>query len=228
MKKTSVLPVGMTLTGDIEGDEDLVVLGRVEGAIQLDAALVIESGGAVRGAVRARTVTVRGVLVGDAHAEETIWVEDGARLVGDLVGPRVKVMDGARFRGHVRVLSPERPGPVVVPPPAPPRARPAAVEERRPEGRASAAPTHEREGRASAAPTHEREGRASATPTHEREGRAEATSPSESRERAHAASAPVPVTGRARRTPAVAKVPPAPTMPALGRAQARRRLAARD
>ncbi len=126
MKKTSVLPEGMTLEGDIEGVEDLAVFGRVDGSIQIDAALVIEGGGTVRGDVRARTVTVKGILVGDAHAEETVWVEDGARVIGDLVAPRVKVMDGARFRGRVRVLAPDRPGPVVLgarpsspPPPQP-------------------------------------------------------------------------------------------------------------
>jgi cytoskeletal protein CcmA (bactofilin family) len=194
MNKTSVLPEGMTLSGDIEGNEDLVVFGRVEGAIELDAALIIESGGAVRGDVRARSVTVRGILVGDAHAEEAIWVEDGARLVGDLVGPRVKVMDGARFRGHVKVLSPERPGSVVV---APRRVRPSEA----PRGQGV-------------------------------EPKPIETKPIESkRVETPMPRAPEPKPAAVEPRPAVAaarKVPPAPTMPVLGRARARRRLAARD
>jgi cytoskeletal protein CcmA (bactofilin family) len=200
MKKTSVLPSGMTLAGDIEGDEDLVVLGRVEGTIQLDGALVIESGGAVRGDVRARTVTVRGILVGDAHADETIWVEDGARLVGDLVGPRVKVMDGARFRGHVRVLSPERPGPVVVPPPRRPSSAPApAIAVEAPAARA-VEPTAE--------PAVEPAAHATA-------------------ERFVEAAEPVLPPEPSRRRAPERKRAPLPTMPAIGRTTARRRLDAR-
>ncbi|HJL37009.1 MAG TPA: polymer-forming cytoskeletal protein [Polyangiaceae bacterium LLY-WYZ-15_(1-7)] len=105
MKKASVIPSGVTLVGDIEGDTDLVVFGRVEGPIHVGGALVVEESGVVRGHVRARTVTVRGVLKGDAYGDEAVRVDGGAKLVGDLTAPRVQVVPGARFRGEVHVGS---------------------------------------------------------------------------------------------------------------------------
>ena len=103
MSRPSVIPRGMKLVGATRGDEDLVVFGRIEGPIEITGMLVIEAGGAVRGDVQAKTVTIRGALAGDAHAEESLWVEEGARVVGDLRGPRVKVADGARFTGRVEI-----------------------------------------------------------------------------------------------------------------------------
>ncbi len=103
MKKTSVIPAGVTLVGDIEGDADLVVAGKVDGPIHVSGALLIEAGGQVRGHVRARTVTVRGVLKGDAYGELAVRVEESARLVGELTAPRVQVAVGARFRGQVHM-----------------------------------------------------------------------------------------------------------------------------
>lgn len=103
MRKTSVIPEGVTLVGDVEGDADLVVLGRVEGPIHVGGALVIEGSGVVRGHVRARSVVVRGVLKGNAFGDELVRVDEGARLVGELTAPRVHVVPGAQFRGQIHV-----------------------------------------------------------------------------------------------------------------------------
>lgn len=103
MRKTSVIPSGVTLVGDIEGDADLVVYGRVEGPIHVDGTLVIEAEGVVRGHVHARTVVVRGVLKGNAFGDEVVRVDEGARLVGELTAPRVQVVPGAQFRGQIHV-----------------------------------------------------------------------------------------------------------------------------
>ncbi len=103
MRKTSVIPVGMTLVGEVEGDADLVVFGRVEGPIHVGGSLVIEVGAVVRGHVRGRSVTVRGVLKGDAFGDELVRVDESARLVGELTAPRVQVTPGAHFRGQIHV-----------------------------------------------------------------------------------------------------------------------------
>lgn len=103
MNKASLIPAGTALVGEVEGDTDLIVMGRVEGPIHVGGALVIESTGQVRGHVRARTVTVRGVLKGDAYGEEAVRVERSAKLIGELTSPRVKVVPGAAFRGQIHV-----------------------------------------------------------------------------------------------------------------------------
>ncbi len=103
MKKPSVLPAGVRLRGEVEGEGDLIVFGQVDGPVRVDGALVIEAGGMVRGHVHARHVTIRGALKGDAFADEGVRVDGTARIVGDLTAPRVRVTPGAQFSGQVHV-----------------------------------------------------------------------------------------------------------------------------
>ena len=105
MKKPSLIPAGVRVEGEIEGEGDLIVLGHVDGPIRVEGALVVEEGGLVRGHVHARLVTVRGALKGDAFADDAIRVEASGRLVGDLTAPRVRVIPGAQFSGQVHVRS---------------------------------------------------------------------------------------------------------------------------
>ncbi|MEM6961280.1 MAG: polymer-forming cytoskeletal protein [Myxococcota bacterium] len=101
MRRPSCIPLGVALRGTIHGDEDLIVAGRVEGDIHVTGALMVDSSGAVRGEIRARSVTVRGVVAGHVFGEESIRVDDGARMVGDAVAPKVLIVPGALFRGQV-------------------------------------------------------------------------------------------------------------------------------
>ncbi|MCA9532666.1 MAG: polymer-forming cytoskeletal protein [Myxococcales bacterium] len=103
MTRPSLIPGGVTVEGELSGKGDLVVLGRVLGDITIDGLLIIEEGGAVRGAVSASSVVVRGALAGDAIGQESVRVEATAQVVGDLRAPRVKVADGAHVKGRVQI-----------------------------------------------------------------------------------------------------------------------------
>jgi cytoskeletal protein CcmA (bactofilin family) len=105
MHRPSVIPEGMRLSGDVEGEGDLVVLGMIEGDVRVDGALVVEESGVIKGQAQARTIVVRGVLGGDGTATDTVRVEPGARMVGDARAPRVSIVDGALFRGRIEMSS---------------------------------------------------------------------------------------------------------------------------
>jgi cytoskeletal protein CcmA (bactofilin family) len=105
MHRPSVIPEGMRLSGDVEGEGDLVVLGVIEGDVRVDGALVVEESGVIKGQAQARTIVVRGVLGGDGTATDTVRVEPGARMVGDARAPRVSIVDGALFRGRIEMSS---------------------------------------------------------------------------------------------------------------------------
>ncbi|MFN9813947.1 MAG: polymer-forming cytoskeletal protein [Deltaproteobacteria bacterium] len=102
MSPGSRLPRGVVLEGTIRGQGDLRVAGEVEGPIEIDGHLMIEAGGAVRGEVRARVVTIAGVLEGNATAAELVRLEAGARMTGDARAERVSAAQGALLRGRVR------------------------------------------------------------------------------------------------------------------------------
>jgi cytoskeletal protein CcmA (bactofilin family) len=94
----------ITVKGDVSGDEDLVIEGRVEGKVMLAKHNVtIGPDGHVKADVNGRTVVVEGQVEGDLRAEEQIVLRHSARVEGSLAAPRVTLEDGAVFRGGIEM-----------------------------------------------------------------------------------------------------------------------------
>lgn len=100
MANETTIRVGTTIDGDLRGDEDVVVEGRVHGSIDVAGSVTVARTGVVRGDVRGRTVAVAGVLVGSVEAADEIAVLGSARVVGDLVAPSIAVAETATFTGR--------------------------------------------------------------------------------------------------------------------------------
>jgi len=131
----TVIGPGIQVHGKISGEEDLRVHGQVEGAIHLNETLFVAAEGVVLAEVRARDVVVSGILIGNVFAEDSITLEPGARVVGDLTAPRVIIASGASLRGRLAMGGAAAP---------PPRARerkvPAKTKAPPSRGRPAAAP----------------------------------------------------------------------------------------
>lgn len=92
------------INGNIEADEDLLVMGRVEGDINLgNGALQLEADSSVLGDISARAVTIRGSVVGNVTADEMVHISEDGRVVGDLTTARVTIEDGAQYSGRVEM-----------------------------------------------------------------------------------------------------------------------------
>jgi cytoskeletal protein CcmA (bactofilin family) len=97
----------ITIIGDVSGDEDLTILGRVEGKIELPQHTVtIGQGGRVKADIRAKLVSVAGEVQGNLIAGEQIVIRRTATMLGNLTAPRVGLEDGCRFRGSVEMETP--------------------------------------------------------------------------------------------------------------------------
>jgi cytoskeletal protein CcmA (bactofilin family) len=90
------------LRGDLAGDEDTLIEGRVEGRIELPGHhLTIGVHGTVVGHVVARQVTVLGRVEGDLAVSERIEVAAGGKVDGDIRAPTLVIREGAEFNGSV-------------------------------------------------------------------------------------------------------------------------------
>lgn len=98
----AVIGAKITFKGELTGEEDLLVQGRVEGTIDLKGhQLTIGSQGVVKANVTAKTITIEGTIEGDVVASEHIAVKSGSRVNGNLKAERVTLEDGAKFRGAI-------------------------------------------------------------------------------------------------------------------------------
>ncbi len=97
----TVVGESVVITGQIRGDEDLLILGRVEGTIILPHQVEIDESAVVKADINAREIILSGIVVGNITATEAIRITASGRLIGNVTGANVVIEPGARVRGQV-------------------------------------------------------------------------------------------------------------------------------
>lgn len=100
---TCVLGERISIRGTLVGEEDLIVEGRVEGSLSLAGHLIVAEPGVVEANVEVDSVEVHGEIRGDISASQSITIERGAQVTGNVRAPRVIIRDGARLHGAVEM-----------------------------------------------------------------------------------------------------------------------------
>jgi cytoskeletal protein CcmA (bactofilin family) len=98
---STIIGESILINGNLQGDEDLTVRGRVEGTVRLSRTLVVEPSGVVRAEVQVRNCIIAGAVIGNVTATESVEITKEGRMVGDIAAPRVIIVDGASFKGRV-------------------------------------------------------------------------------------------------------------------------------
>jgi cytoskeletal protein CcmA (bactofilin family) len=99
--RTSFIGSGIRVQGELLGDEDVLVEGRVEGRIAVSKALRVGLGGVVLAEVAAGTVAIAGRVVGNVSATERVELLPTGTLEGNIQAPRIVIGEGARFTGSI-------------------------------------------------------------------------------------------------------------------------------
>jgi cytoskeletal protein CcmA (bactofilin family) len=90
------------IKGDLTGDEELVIEGRVEGKVDLKQHNVtVGRNGRVKADVFGRVVTVEGEVDGNVFAQEQAILRQSGAIRGNITAPRVVLEDGSRFKGTI-------------------------------------------------------------------------------------------------------------------------------
>ncbi len=98
---STVIGETILVNGNLQGDEDLQILGKVEGSITLSKTLHVQPSGIVKANVQVRNAIISGVVVGNITATDAVEITEQGRMVGDIKSPRVIIVEGASYRGNV-------------------------------------------------------------------------------------------------------------------------------
>ena len=91
----------ISIRGDISGTGDLVIEGRVTGAIQLERHNVtVGSDARVEADIHGRRICVDGVVTGDLFGEEVV-IRGSGRVKGNAVASKVTLENGCSFSGII-------------------------------------------------------------------------------------------------------------------------------
>lgn len=98
----AVIGTGLLVSGELSGNEDVVVAGRFKGKISLPKnSLMVSNGGHVEADVSANAVQIEGRMAGDIHCDDKVTITATGQMEGTIVAPRVILVDGARFKGSI-------------------------------------------------------------------------------------------------------------------------------
>jgi cytoskeletal protein CcmA (bactofilin family) len=110
---------GIMVEGDLEGDEDLVIEGRVKGAIRTSGNVTVGAEGRVEARIQARSVVIHGEVTGDVAAGERLEIHASGRLKGDCSARSIQIEDGGIFEGRSQIVRGTPPAGAGSPPPGP-------------------------------------------------------------------------------------------------------------
>ena len=100
--RAAVIGPGIHINGDISGDENLLVEGKVDGKIRLGSNHVeIGQSGQVKADITAKVIKIAGQVRGDLNGTEKVVISRSGNVHGNIVAPRMTLEDGAIFKGSI-------------------------------------------------------------------------------------------------------------------------------
>ncbi len=80
------------IKGDLSGDEDLIIDGKVEGRVQLpNNEITIGADGRITADIEAKSIIIVGQTAGNLNATERVEVQATGTVEGDIAAPRLLV-----------------------------------------------------------------------------------------------------------------------------------------
>jgi len=95
------------IKGELSGSEDLTLCGQMEGSIKLPGhTLTVGSGADIKAEISAKIVVSMGAVTGNVTAGEKLEIQATGSVTGDIVSPRLVIVDGGHLHGKVQMPSP--------------------------------------------------------------------------------------------------------------------------
>ena len=101
-KQHAMIGPTISIRGDLTGEEDLLIEGRVEGKVEFrHHSVTIGKNGRIKADIYGKTITVEGSVEGNLFGEEQLIVRQSGTVRGNIVSPRVALDDGSNFKGSI-------------------------------------------------------------------------------------------------------------------------------
>lgn len=100
-KDYTYISSGITLTGDMDANENVVLDGNMSGNIRSTKHFSMGAQAHFKGNVESEYAVISGTFEGRIHARRSLIVRVPATIVGDLISASVQVESGVKLRGKI-------------------------------------------------------------------------------------------------------------------------------
>ena len=101
-KPQALIGSKIRIKGELYGEEDILIQGRVEGTIEVkENNLTVGADGYVSADSQAKEIIVEGEVRGDLTGEEKVVIKATSNVHGNIAAPRVSLEEGAKFKGMI-------------------------------------------------------------------------------------------------------------------------------
>jgi cytoskeletal protein CcmA (bactofilin family) len=101
-KNLTIISKLIRINGEIAGQENLTIQGRVEGTVELkENHVTVGKTGHLTGDLYGKLISVEGEVQGNLFAQEKIALLPSAVVHGDMQAPVISLQEGAKFKGRI-------------------------------------------------------------------------------------------------------------------------------
>ncbi len=107
INSVSTISSGLKIRGDISGDCHLIIEGETHGKIHLaNGRVTVGASGRVNADIAAPEIVIEGNVQGNLQARDNVRMGSASHVQGSVLSPRIRIEDGASFRGKVEMARP--------------------------------------------------------------------------------------------------------------------------
>ena len=113
--QNALVGVGVTIEGQVLSHEDIVIAGKVQGAlIAKNHHVHIAKSGVITADITAKIISIEGLVTGNITGSQSVILAATSIVYGNIECPRVSLEDGAKFKGSIE-MNPGEPTQSVLP-----------------------------------------------------------------------------------------------------------------
>ena len=104
----TIMEDDISFTGNIKMKKTFMIRGKVNGNIESESDLVVDSSAVVNADIKADRVLVRGAVKGNVTGTKLIFVTSSGSIDGDIVTGKVVLEPGCSFSGKCTMVKNEK------------------------------------------------------------------------------------------------------------------------
>lgn len=96
----TIIGHGSAITGNIKINGFVRIDGDIDGNLETDGNIILGENSRIRGNIKAKSVIVGGIVLGNIEAIESVKILSQSVVVGDIISHKVQVEQSAIIHGH--------------------------------------------------------------------------------------------------------------------------------